>query len=206
MMVLLLLVLLLVPAWSMAQGSEETQEPSLAELARREKERRAEMEAVPILTNTDLRKARGLVSTSGDPAAAQGQEGAEDQEGAEAGSEAEEAPASTETDPAVWESKFGEARINLKNAVNRDLVLQLKMNELRNSYLRQDNGVTQARIQQQLLETQQEIEQNSQAVQESRSAVDTLRSQAEAEGVSPEAVQDLVGGLPEDTSVITSPE
>ncbi len=200
MMVVLLLMLLLVPAWSMAQGSEETQEPSLAELARREKERRAQMEAVPILTNTDLRKARGLVSTSGDPAAAEGQEGAE------GNSEAEEDPASTETDPVVWESKFGEARINLKNAVNRDLVLQLKMNELRNSYLRQDNGVTQARIQQQLMETQQEIEKNSQAVRDSRSAVDTLRSEAEAEGVSPEALQDLVGGLPEDTSVFTSPE
>ena len=206
MMVLLLLVLLLVPAWSMAQGSEETQEPSLAELARREKERRAEMKVVPVLTNSDLRKARGLVSTSGDPAAAQGQEGAEGQEGTEANSEAEEDPASTETDPVVWESKFGEARINLKNAVNRDLVLQLKMNELRNSYLRQDNGVTQARIQHQLLETQQEIEKNSQAVRDTRSAVDTLRSEAEAEGVSPEALQDLVGGLPEDTSVFTSPE
>jgi hypothetical protein len=80
------------------------------------------------------------------------------------------------------------------------------MNELRNSYLRQDNGVTQARIQQQLLETQQEIEKNSQAVRDSRSAVDTLRSEAEAEGVSPEALQDLVGGLPEDTSVFTSLE
>ncbi len=130
----------------------------------------------------------------------------EGQEGAEASSEAEEDPASTETDPAVWESKFGEARINLKNAVNRDLVLQLKMNELRNSYLRQANGVTQARIQQQLLETQQEIEKNSQAVRESRSAVDTLRGEAEADGVTTDTIQSLVGGLPEDTSIITSPE
>ena len=61
MFVLVLLVLLLVPAWSMAQGSEETQEPSLAELARSEKERRAQLKAIPILTNSDLRRARGLV-------------------------------------------------------------------------------------------------------------------------------------------------
>ena len=202
MFVLVLLVLLLVPAWSMAQGSEETQEPSLAELARREKERRAQLKAIPILTNSDLRRARGLVSTSADPEI----EVPEGEEVAEASSEAKEDPASTETDPAVWESKFGEARINLKNAVNRDLVLQLKMNELRNSYLRQDNGVTQARIQQQLLETQQEIEKNSQAVRESRSAVDTLRSEAEADGVTTDTIQSLVGGLPEDTSIITSPE
>ncbi|MFB3068991.1 MAG: hypothetical protein ACE1ZI_06925, partial [Acidobacteriota bacterium] len=67
MIVLLLLVLLLVPAWSMAQGSEETKEPSLAELARSERERRAQLKAIPILTNSDLRKARGFVSTSVDP-------------------------------------------------------------------------------------------------------------------------------------------
>ncbi len=205
-MAVLLLVLLLVPAWSMAQGSEETKEPSLAELARRERERRAQMKAIPILTNSDLRKARGLVSTSADPEsmAAEGEEGAE--AGSEASSEAEETPASAETDPAVWESRFGEARLNLKNDVNRDLVLQLKMNELRNSYLSQDNGVTQARIQQQLLETQQEIERNSQAVQESRAALTTLQSDAQAEGLSAETVQGLVGGLPEDTSIFTSPE
>ena len=202
MIVLLLLVLLLVPAWSMAQGSEETKEPSLAELARSERERRAQLKAIPILTNSDLRKARGFVSTSVDPES----EVAEVEEEAEASSEAEETPASTETDPAVWESKFGEARLNLKNAVNRDLVLQLKMNELRNSYLRQDNGVTQARIQQQLLETQQEIERNSQAVRESRSAVDTLRNEAQADGVSTETLQSLVGQLPEDTSIFNSLE
>ena len=202
MIVLLLLVLLLVPAWSMAQGSEETKEPSLAELARSERERRAQLKVIPILTNSDLRKARGFVSTSVDPES----EVAEVEEEAEASSEAEETPASTETDPAVWESKFGEARLNLKNAVNRDLVLQLKMNELRNSYLRQDNGVTMARIQQQLLETQQEIERNSQAVRDSRSAVDTLRNEAQADGVSAETVQGFVGELPEDTSIFNSLE
>ena len=202
MIAALLLVLLLVPAWSMAQGSEETKEPSLAELARRERERRAQMKAVPILTNADLSKARGLVSTSVDPE----NMAAEGVEGTEAGSEAEETPASTETEPAVWESKFGEARLTLKNNVNRDLVLQLKMNELRNSYLSEDNGVTQARIQQQLLETQQEIESNAQAVRESRSAMATLQSEAQAEGVSAETVRGLVGELPEDTSVFTSQE
>ncbi len=202
MIVLLLLVLLLVPAWSMAQGSEESKELSLAELARSERERRAQMKAIPILTNSDLRKARGLVSSSVEPES----EVSEGREEAEASSEAEENPASAKTDPSVWESRFGEARLNLKNAVNRDLVLQLKMNELRNSYLRQDNGVTQARIQQQLLQTQQEIERNSQAVRDSRSAVDTLRSEAKADGVSAGTVQGLVGELPQDTSIFTLPE
>ena len=44
----MLLVLLLVPAWSFAQDDEGTKEPSLAELARRERERRAQLEEVPL--------------------------------------------------------------------------------------------------------------------------------------------------------------
>ncbi len=39
----MLLVLLLVPAWSFAQEDNETKEPSLAELARQERERRAQL-------------------------------------------------------------------------------------------------------------------------------------------------------------------
>ena len=48
MIALILLVLILSPAWSLAQ---ETEEPSLAEVARRERERRANMkEEVRVIT------------------------------------------------------------------------------------------------------------------------------------------------------------
>ena len=197
---LILLVLLLVPAWSLAQESQETKEPSLAELARMERERRAQMKAVPILTNADLRKARGLVSTSAE-AETETAEGAEEGE-----SEPEETPESAEPDPSVWRGRFSEARLNLKNAVNRNLVLQLKMNDLRNTYLSEDNGVTQARIQQQLLETQQDIESNQQSIQTARQAIDALQSEAQKEGIPASTVSGLVGELPEDTSIITSPQ
>ena len=39
----MLLVLLLVPAWSFAQENKGTKEPSLDELARQERERRAQL-------------------------------------------------------------------------------------------------------------------------------------------------------------------
>ncbi len=124
----------------------------------------------------------------------------------EAEAESEKNSENAEADPTVWEGRFGEARLNLKNAVNRDLVLYLKMNHLRNTYLTEDDGTTHARIQQQLLETQQEIESNSKDVQSARQAMETLQAEAEKEGVPSGTIRDLVGELPKEESIVTSPE
>ena len=52
MIVLFLLLLLLTPAWSLAQDAEA---PSLAEIARRERERRAGLEQpAQIITNATI--------------------------------------------------------------------------------------------------------------------------------------------------------
>ncbi len=126
--------------------------------------------------------------------ATEGEEGAE-----EMGSE------KAETEPAVWEGRFGESRLNLKNAVNRDLVLQLKMNDLRNQYL-SGSSSSQSRIQQQLLETQQEIEKNQQDVKSARQAMDTLQDEAQKYGVPGDTIIGLVGELPADTSITRRPD
>ena len=196
----ILLVLLLVPAWSFAQENKETKELSLAELARQERERRTQLKEVPVITNANLKRVGGgFVSTAAGPeaetAATEGEEGAEAKE-----NDSEKA----ETDPAVWEGRFGEMRLNLKNAVNRDLVLQLKMNDLRNQYLR-GSGTNQAKVQQQLLETQQEIEKNAKDVQSARQAMDELQGEAQKEGIPDDKITGLVGELPKDTSIFTSP-
>ncbi len=194
-----LLVLLLVPAWSFAQENGETKEPSLAELARKERERRSHLKEVPLITNANLKRlGGGFVSTAAGPEA----EATEGEEGAET---AENSSEKAETDAAVWEERFGERRLDLKNAVNRDLVLQLKMNDLRNQYL-SGSGTNQARIQQQLLETQQEIEKNSMSVQSARQAMDALQGEAQKEGLPDDKIIGLVGELPKDTSIITRPD
>jgi len=199
----MLLVLLLVPAWSFAQENEETKEPSLAELARQERERRAQLEEILIITNANLKRVGGgFVSTAAGPqpetAVTEGEEGAE--------AEAEENDSEkAETDPAVWEGRFGETRLNLKNAVNRDLVLQLKMNDLRNQYL-SGSGTNQGKTQQQLLETQQAIEKNAKDVQAARQAMDELQSEAQKEGIPDDKIIGLVGELPPDTSITTRPD
>ena len=59
MIVLVLLLLLLTPAWSLAQDAEE---PSLAEIARRERERRAGLEQpAQIITNANLKNIQGFL-------------------------------------------------------------------------------------------------------------------------------------------------
>jgi len=198
----MLLVLFLVPAWSFAQANEETKEPSLAELARQERDRRAQLEEVPVITNANLKRlGGGFVSTSASPGAeteaTEGEKG-DEAEGKENDSE------QAETDPAVWEERFGETRLNLKNAVNRDLVLQLKMNDLRNQYLSGSN-TNQGRIQQQLLETQQEIEKNATDVRTARQAMDELQGEAQKDGIPDDKINGLVGELPQDTSITSRP-
>jgi len=165
------LVLLLVPAWSLAQGNQETKRPSLAELARQERERRAQLEEVLVITDANLRSVGGgFVSTSTGPEAeaTEGEEGAEENNSEKA-----------ETDSAVWEKRFSEARLDLKNTVNRDLVLQLKMNDLRKGSL----GTNQARNQQQLRETQQEIEKNAENVHSAMQALKALEGEFQQEGI-----------------------
>ncbi len=197
----ILLVLLLVPAWSFAQENKETEKPSLAQLARQERERRAQLEAVLVITNANLKRVGGgFVSTSEGPEAkTAATEGEEVTEGEEDTSEQADA------DPAAWEGRFNETRLNLKSAVNRDLVLQLKMNDLRNQYL-SGSGTNQAKIQQQLLETQQEIEKNAGNVRSARQEMDELQGEAQKEGIPDDKIMGLVGDLPQDTSIVTRPD
>ena len=185
MIPLILLVLLLTPAWSFAQ---ETEEPSLAEVARKERERRASMsKPVRIITNANIKSIKGLVSgsTAPTPVAAEGEEG-EGESGSENG----------ERDLAAWQALFGEATLKLKTAVNRGRVLELKMNNLQNAWLRENDGVTQARIQQQLQETQQVIQDNQQEVQTARQALQALQGEAQLGGLLPGTLHEFVGELP----------
>lgn len=196
MIILIAVMLLLMPTWSMAQESEEI---SLAELARRERERRAAMgKPVRIITNANIGELRGLVSTSGAPASV-----AAEGEGEEVGSE--ENSENGEGDAQDWQALFAEATLNLKNAVNRGLVLELKMNDLRNSYFSESDGTTKGRLQQLLTETQQEMVNSQGEVAAARQALGALQNEAQADGVPPGTIRDLVGDLPQAESIATSP-
>ncbi len=173
MIAIILLLLFIAPAWSLAQ---ETEELSLFEVARRERERRASITVeVKILTNRDVEEMEGLVSTASAP-----------ETSAEAGEE-------VEAEESSWEELFDEAKQDLQSAENRVQVLQLQMAYLRDQWLGNPTGVTQNKLRVQLQETQQELEFSRQELEASRAAYQELQKKAEAAGLFPGEIRDLMG-------------
>lgn len=173
MIPIILLLLFISPAWSLAQ---ETEELSLVEAARRERERRASItEEVKILTNRDIEEMEGFVST------------------ATASEPAAEASEEVESEEMSLELSFEKARDDLQSAENRDRILQLQMKYLRDEWLRNSDGVTQQKIQSQLQETQEELEISRQEVEAARAAYQALQNKAKADGVLPGELRLLMG-------------
>lgn len=173
MIPIILLLLFISPAWSLAQ---ETEELSLVEAARRERERRASItEEVKILTNRDIEEMEGFVST------------------ATASEPAPEASEEVESEEMSLELSFEKAREDLQSAENRDRILQLQMKYLRDEWLRNSDGVTQQKIQMQLQETQKELEISRQELEAARAAYQALQDKAKADGVLPGELRLLMG-------------
>jgi hypothetical protein len=173
MIPIFLLLLFISPAWSLAQ---ETEELSLVEAARRERERRASItEEVKILTNRDIEEMEGFVST------------------ATASEPAPEASEEVESEEMSLELSFEKARDDLQSAENRDRLLQLQMKYLRDQWLGNSDGVTQQKIQAQLQETQKELEISRQELEAARAAYQALQSKAKADGVLPGELRLLMG-------------
>ena len=173
MTAIILLLLFIAPAWSLAQ---ETEELSLVEVARRERERRASITvAVQVLTNRHVEEMKGLVSTAiaPEPAAETGEEG-----------EAEETS---------WKELFDEAKLDLQNAENRVQVLQLQLEYLRDQWLRPPFGITQERIAQQLQETRKGLEISRQEAEATGAFYQELQKKAEAAGLLPGELRLLMG-------------
>ncbi len=185
MIVLFLLVLLLTPAWSLAQDAEE---PSLAEIARRERERRAGLDQpVQIITNANLKNIQGMVSGSTAPSSA-GTEGENDQG---------ESPRSEngKRDLAEWEALFNEATRNLQAAVSRDRVLEQRMTELNDGVVRvnpYETGTTLEREwSQQVQDVPQMLESNRKDLEAANKTLLDLQRKARLEGVLPRTIRRL---------------
>ena len=185
MIVLFLLLLLLTPAWSFAQDAEE---PSLAEIARRERERRASMEKpAQIITNANLKDVKGKVSDSTAPSSV-GTEGKND-EGEPQKSE------NGKRDLAEWEALFSEATRRLEAAINRDRVLEQRVTELNNGFLRLNPDETGKTLEQewsqQLQETQQMFQSNRKDIEAARKSLQELQRKARLEGLPARTIRRL---------------
>jgi hypothetical protein len=176
-------------------------EPSLAELARQERERRAQsVEDVRVIRNEDIRGfTRARVTTS-----ATRRHPTRTPAGLEEHLEVEAEPETVEEDVDLrfWASAFQEARTNLHNAVNRRMVLELRMNNLRNAYLQQADGATRERIEAEMAETFREVGQAREDERGALQAIRDLESQGARAGLTPGQIRDLVGELPESRSIV----
>ena len=185
MFILFLLLLLPAPAWSFAQDAEE---PSLAEVARRERERRAGMEQpARIITNANLKDVKGKVSDSTAPSSV-GTEG-ENDEGESQKSE------NGKRDLAEWEALFSEATRKLETAINRDRVLEQRMAELNEGVVRVNPDETGKTLDQewsrQSQETQQMFESNQNDLEAASKSLRELQRKARLEGLLPGTIRRL---------------
>ena len=124
---------------------------------------------------------------------------AEEEAAAEAGAEAvtKEGPEDTQ----FWMNAFQQAKAGLETAVNKRMVLELRMNNLRNTYLNTSDGTTREKIQQDLAQTYQELGQAREDEKAARDAIRELERQATRVGLKPGQIRDMVGELPEAKSI-----
>ncbi len=205
-----LCLLLLMTGWSFGQSSKD--QPSLADLSKEARERKAKTEKpARLITNADLARYQNApVSISkSDEAEEEGDAAKADNKGKDQktgeGAEGEGQPEAKVKDMAFWTSAFEEARMNYKNAVNRGLVLQLKLNNLLNSFYREDDGSTQDLLQQQMEATRQELEKNKTEVAEAQKIIDRLQKEAQDAGLEHAAIVDMIGELPDPASLEALP-
>jgi len=205
-----LCLLLLATGWSFGQSSKD--QPSLADLSKQARERKAKTDKpARLITNADLATYQNA------PVSMSKSDEAEEEEDAEKaekkgkgqktgeGAEGEGQPEAKVKDEAFWTTAFEEARINYKNAVNRGLVLQLKLNNLVNSFYREDDGSTQGMIQQQMEATREEIEKNKTEIAEAQKIIDRLQQEAREAGLEQAAIGEMIGQLPEPASLEALP-
>jgi len=162
MIVLFLLLLLLIPAWSFAQDAEE---PSLAEVARRERERRTSMEQpAQIITNATLKDFKGKVSDSTAPSSV--------------GTEKEKDEGESQKSE-NGKRDLAEATRRLEAAINRDQVLKQKMAKLTYGVVDVNPDETGKTIGQertrQLQETRQMLESNRKEIEAARKSLQELK-------------------------------
>lgn len=199
-------ILLLASTWVIAQETQKSK--SLAELAKKTRETQSQSSSgkqVRVITNKDLKKLDSNVSSSSSARSAlKSGPVSEGQEGREAQDQPQPGVSSDEVED--LRKEFEEARRNLEMAVNEGLVLQLRMNNLRNAWQNRSDGATQERVFALMAETNKQIEENKQAQQEARDEIRQLQRKAASVGLTSKEITKMTGTLPENSAKVDAPE
>lgn len=169
---------------------------SLADLAKKEKERRAKLKtATKVITNEDTAKYKsGAVTTGSAPsaekteAAASTEEGASPQAGKPAPAEADasEEPRDFEgRTESYWRQTFSDARSKVKELENKADVLTLKITDLQNQFYREDDGFKQQEIQREIQKAFYEQDLNKENLEKAKQDLVDLEREARKSGALP---------------------
>ncbi len=178
---------------------------SLADLAKKEKERRqATKTGAKVITNEPSPKTPAAPVTTGavppaaddkagatNPAAGTEKAAGEGEQKAEAAGAQKEKPASDEPvdlfgrPESFWRQAFAEARQKVKSLENESNVLVLKLNDLHNKFFSESDGFKQQAIQREIQKTFYEQDLNKKNLAKARADLDDLEREARKSGALP---------------------
>lgn len=151
-----------------------------------------------VITNADLRKFRRARVGIGNSGTELTQTGSNVVSGPrKTTGESETVSAQPAMDFQFWESVFEEARLRLKGALGRSLVLQLKMNDLRNAFLAEEDSDQQALTQARLDQSLQDIVSSQLEVEAEKKVLEKLQEDARESGLPEWIIRTLSGASPE---------
>jgi hypothetical protein len=166
---------------------------SLADLAKKEKERRQQIKAeTKVITNRDAaRFSSGSGSTSTRAVEAAPQKPGSEKEGATDASAKETKPASDEpTDyqgrpESYWRQTLADARKKIKELENEANVITLKIADLQNQFYREADGFRQQTIQRDVNKSFYEQDLNKEKLAAAKAELDDLMKEARKSGALP---------------------
>ena len=166
---------------------------SLADLAKKEKERRQAVKTdVKVITNEQTAKYAGapVTTTTRPPEADAAEKAAAGAEGAAAGV-AKEKPAVDEPvdfqgrPESFWKQTFADARQKVQALENQANVLILKFNDLQNRFYRESDGFKQQEIQREIQKAIYEQDVNKEELAKAKASLADLETEARKSGALP---------------------
>jgi hypothetical protein len=168
-----------------AQGAY-AQPPSLAEIARKEQERRkAQKEPTKVLTNKDLPESAQKPQAPAAKAATEPAAAGEKKPDSAAGDKpAEEAPTEERTEE-WWRTRMTDAREKLRQNEMFAEALQSRVDALRRDFLNRDNPVQRARVGEEREKALAELNRVKEEVEATKKQIAAIEEEARKAGVPP---------------------
>jgi hypothetical protein len=165
---------------------------SLADIAKKEKERREEIKNVKVITEEETAKFRSQApAEAAAPDQASAGTGSEKKEGdaankSEAGKPESNEPVDLQGRPeSYWRKAMADARQKVKDLTNESNVIILKIADLQNQFYKMDDGFRRETIQQDLKKAYSEQDQNKEKLDKAKADLQDLENEARKSGALP---------------------